>query len=55
MFNADTKGLVAISSDVKELAAKARQGKLQPQEYQVTIKKLDWLGEVDTFIFLILF
>lgn len=35
VFNADTKGLVAISTDVKELAAKARQGKLQPQEYQV--------------------
>lgn len=35
VFNADTKGLVTISTDVKELAAKARQGKLQPQEYQV--------------------
>jgi pyruvate dehydrogenase E2 component (dihydrolipoamide acetyltransferase) len=34
VFNADTKGLIAISTDVKELAAKARQGKLQPQEYQ---------------------
>lgn len=38
VFNADTKGLVAISTDVKELAAKAREGKLQPQEYQVFIK-----------------
>lgn len=37
MFNADTKGLIAISNDVKELAAKARQGKLQPHEYQVFI------------------
>jgi pyruvate/2-oxoglutarate dehydrogenase complex dihydrolipoamide acyltransferase (E2) component len=37
VFNADTKGLIAISTDVKELAAKARQGKLQPQEYQVFI------------------
>lgn len=37
VFNADTKGLVAISSDVKELAAKAREGKLQPQEYQVCV------------------
>lgn len=35
VFNADTKGLIAISTDIKELAAKARQGKLQPQEYQV--------------------
>ncbi|XP_050435778.1 dihydrolipoyllysine-residue acetyltransferase component of pyruvate dehydrogenase complex, mitochondrial-like [Adelges cooleyi] len=34
VFNADTKGLVAISTDVKQLAAKAREGKLQPQEYQ---------------------
>jgi pyruvate dehydrogenase E2 component (dihydrolipoamide acetyltransferase) len=34
VFNADTKGLVAISTNVKELAAKAREGKLQPQEYQ---------------------
>lgn len=35
VFNADTKGLVAISTDVKELAVKARANKLQPQEYQV--------------------
>lgn len=35
VFNADTKGLIAISTDIKELAARARQGKLQPQEYQV--------------------
>lgn len=37
VLNADTKGLIAISSDVKELATKARQGKLQPHEYQVFI------------------
>jgi pyruvate/2-oxoglutarate dehydrogenase complex dihydrolipoamide acyltransferase (E2) component len=37
VFNADTKGLVAISTDVKELAAKAREGKLQPHEYQVIL------------------
>lgn len=35
VFNADTKGLVAISTDIKQLAAKAREGKLQPHEYQV--------------------
>jgi len=40
VFNADTKGLIAISTDVKELAAKAREGKLQPQEYQVFFDKL---------------
>jgi len=32
--SADTKGLKAISDDVKRLAAKAREGKLQPHEYQ---------------------
>lgn len=36
VFSADTKGLVAISADVKRLAAKAREGKLQPQEFQVS-------------------
>lgn len=35
VFNAHTKGLVAISSDVSALAAKAREGKLQPHEFQV--------------------
>ncbi|XP_063229830.1 dihydrolipoyllysine-residue acetyltransferase component of pyruvate dehydrogenase complex, mitochondrial [Bacillus rossius redtenbacheri] len=34
VFNADTKGIAAISKDIKTLAAKARQGKLQPQEFQ---------------------
>lgn len=34
IFGADRKGLTAISSDVKRLAAKARDGKLQPQEFQ---------------------
>lgn len=32
--NADTLGLRAISSAIKQLAAKARSGKLQPHEYQ---------------------
>lgn len=32
--SADTKGLKAISDDVKRLAAKAREGKLQPSEFQ---------------------
>ena len=35
VFNAHTKGLAAISSDVSALAAKAREGKLQPHEFQV--------------------
>lgn len=37
VFNAHTKGLAAISSDVLALAAKARDGKLQPHEFQVQI------------------
>jgi pyruvate dehydrogenase E2 component (dihydrolipoamide acetyltransferase) len=35
VFNAHTKGLAAICSDVSALAAKARDGKLQPHEFQV--------------------
>ena len=41
------KGLVAISSEVKELAGKARDGKLQPEEYQggtFTISNLGMFG-----------
>ncbi|XP_021701071.1 dihydrolipoyllysine-residue acetyltransferase component of pyruvate dehydrogenase complex, mitochondrial isoform X2 [Aedes aegypti] len=34
VFSADRKGLSDISKDVKNLAAKARDGKLQPQEFQ---------------------
>ncbi|XP_050087757.1 dihydrolipoyllysine-residue acetyltransferase component of pyruvate dehydrogenase complex, mitochondrial isoform X2 [Anopheles aquasalis] len=34
VFSADRKGIADISKDVKNLAAKARDGKLQPQEFQ---------------------
>lgn len=34
IFEANNKGLVEISRDIKALAAKAREGKLQPNEYQ---------------------
>lgn len=34
IFEANNKGLVKISKEVKELAAKARAGKLQPHEFQ---------------------
>ncbi|XP_035916089.1 dihydrolipoyllysine-residue acetyltransferase component of pyruvate dehydrogenase complex, mitochondrial isoform X2 [Anopheles stephensi] len=34
VFAADRKGIADISKDVKNLAAKAREGKLQPQEFQ---------------------
>ena len=32
--DADMKGLSAISQEVKELAAKAKEGRLQPHEFQ---------------------
>lgn len=35
VFNAHIKGLAAIGADVTALAAKAREGKLQPHEFQV--------------------
>ncbi|KAK5858467.1 hypothetical protein PBY51_002604 [Eleginops maclovinus] len=47
VFNAHTKGLVGISSDVSALAAKARDGKLQPHEFQggtFTISNLGMFG-----------
>ena len=31
---AETKGLAAISNEMKDLAARARDGKLKPEEYQ---------------------
>lgn len=36
VFNAHIKGLATISKDVGTLAAKAREGKLQPHEFQVS-------------------
>jgi pyruvate dehydrogenase E2 component (dihydrolipoamide acetyltransferase) len=44
---ADRKGLVSISADVKTLAARAREGRLQPAEYQggsFTISNLGMFG-----------
>lgn len=32
--NADQKSVIAISNEMKDLAGRARQGKLQPEEYQ---------------------
>jgi len=49
--NADNKGLAAISNEVKELAGKARDGKLMPEEYQgggFTISNLGMYG-IPTF------
>ncbi|XP_033726536.1 dihydrolipoyllysine-residue acetyltransferase component of pyruvate dehydrogenase complex, mitochondrial-like [Pecten maximus] len=47
VFKADIKGLSDITQDVSRLAAKAREGKLQPQEFQggtFTISNLGMYG-----------
>lgn len=47
VFSADTKGIIQISKDVKALAMKAREGKLQPQEFQggtITVSNLGMFG-----------
>merc|ERR1719239_190044 len=47
VFNAESKGLGQISEDVSSLAAKARAGKLQPQEFQggtFTVSNLGMFG-----------
>jgi pyruvate dehydrogenase E2 component (dihydrolipoamide acetyltransferase) len=41
---ADTKSLSAISTEMKDLAARAREGKLQPQEYQGGTASLSNMG-----------
>ena len=41
---ADTRGLASISANMKELAEKAREGKLQPHEYQGGTASLSNLG-----------
>ncbi|KPP88761.1 2-oxo acid dehydrogenase subunit E2 [Erythrobacter sp. HL-111] len=42
--NADTKGLAQISREMKELAGKAREGRLKPHEYQGGTASLSNLG-----------
>jgi pyruvate dehydrogenase E2 component (dihydrolipoamide acetyltransferase) len=47
VHHADHKGLAAISNEMKELAAKARDGKLKPEEFQgggFTISNLGMFG-----------
>lgn len=51
VFAADTKGIVQISKEVKALAVKARDGKLQPNEFQggtITVSNLGMFG-IKTF------
>ncbi|XP_014480892.1 PREDICTED: dihydrolipoyllysine-residue acetyltransferase component of pyruvate dehydrogenase complex, mitochondrial isoform X3 [Dinoponera quadriceps] len=47
VFGADTKGIVQISKDMRVLAAKAREGKLQLKEFQggtITLSNLGMFG-----------
>ncbi|XP_030383585.1 dihydrolipoyllysine-residue acetyltransferase component of pyruvate dehydrogenase complex, mitochondrial [Scaptodrosophila lebanonensis] len=47
IFSADRKGVLEISKNVKELAAKARDNKLQPQEFQggtISVSNLGMFG-----------
>lgn len=47
VFNADSKGVVDISKEVKALAGKARDGKLQPHEFQggtISVSNLGMFG-----------
>uniref|UniRef100_A0A2A4KAE0 dihydrolipoyllysine-residue acetyltransferase n=1 Tax=Heliothis virescens TaxID=7102 RepID=A0A2A4KAE0_HELVI len=47
LFNCDSRGIIDLSKNMKELAARAREGKLQPQEYQggtVTVSNLGMYG-----------
>lgn len=46
--DAGTKSLAAISAEMKELAGKAREGKLQPHEYQGGTASLSNLGMFGT-------
>ena len=41
---ADAKGVAAISTEMKDLAGRAREGKLQPQEYQGGTASLSNMG-----------
>lgn len=47
VFSADRKGVEDISADVKALAAKAREGKLMPQEFQGGTFTISNLGMFD--------
>jgi pyruvate dehydrogenase E2 component (dihydrolipoamide acetyltransferase) len=44
IVGADTKNVSAISTEMKDLAARAREGKLQPQEYQGGTASLSNMG-----------
>lgn len=52
VYNAHAKGLATISREISELAARARNGKLQPHEYQggtFTVSNLGMFGSISDF------
>lgn len=52
IFSAHAKGLATINSEMANLAAKAREGRLQPHEFQggtFTVSNLGMYGSVDHF------
>lgn len=49
VFKADTKGIIEISKEIKELAKRARENKLKPQEFQggtVCVSNLGMFGKI---------
>lgn len=52
IFDVGARGLASISNSSKELAKRARDGKLKPEEYQggsFTISNLGMFGSVSDF------
>lgn len=50
VFKAEQKGLAAIAIDVKSLATRAREGKLQPHEFQVGQKHFSFNSLLTVFL-----
>lgn len=53
VFSADRKGVIDISKEIKELAVKARENKLKPQEFQggtVSVSNLGMFGKLTTIV-----
>lgn len=51
VFEANRKGVLEISKEVKSLAKRAREGKLQPQDYQGGTVTVSNLGMFDVKFF----
>lgn len=50
VWEVNNKGVVQISQAVKELAGKARDGKLQPQEFQGELNQLFYSVKLECVI-----